>query len=188
MRVSIIVKTMDVNQKRHLYLGLENWIYSLNLPKSYQEPDYIAKLVTELPSIIKEILKDFGLNVQVGGGFIHQKPLAHFTKLTGYKDPELGDLLIVCREKRSFGYVYNSILFQAKMIKDNHIIHIPRDHQFILYSILNVQPCIYDYDNIENEKYEIKQTFNQGFCNCKSIHFNHNFCIGIYEHWFILSL
>ena len=75
-----------------------------------------------------------GRQIKVGGAFIHQKPLAHFINKTGYKDPELGDLMIVCREQRSMGPVYNAMLLQAKRTDTPLSAPIPKDHQFVLYT------------------------------------------------------
>lgn len=108
----------------------------LDFPLDYQEPDIVAKLVINLPSIIKEGLKAIGFTKQfkVGSAFIHQKPIVHFLNKTGCSDPELGDLLIICHEKRSFGDVYNAMFLQAKLSDKPFNQKIPQDHQFLLYS------------------------------------------------------
>jgi len=96
----------------------------------------VAKLVEVLPSYIANALAQVlpKRKVSAGGAFIHQKPLAHFVDKPSKHDPELGDLLIVCREKRSSGLVYNSMLLQAKISANPFCERIPKDHQYILYS------------------------------------------------------
>lgn len=127
---------MNIHQRVHLAVDIEDSIHAISWPSNYQEPDYVAKLVTILPRAIKNSLATMlpGRRVNVGGAFIHQKPLAHFTTLKGYKDPELGDLLIVCCEQKAMGKVYNALLLQAKCTNDVFNTYIPFDHQFILYS------------------------------------------------------
>lgn len=113
-------------------------IRKISWPTTYHEPDYVAQLVMTLPGAIQSSLRMLlpTRNIIVGGAFIHQKPLAHFINppMPGLRDPELGDLLIVCREKRAPGYVYNAQLLQAKVVDDIFHTVIPMDHQFILYS------------------------------------------------------
>lgn len=127
---------MNINQKRDLACLIWRSIHGVQWPANAQESDYVAKLVTELPGGIKNALNAVmpGCQVKSGSAFIHQKPLAHFVNKTGYKDPELGDLLIVCRDRRTSGVVYNAMLFQAKVANDLLCDSIPNDHQFILYS------------------------------------------------------
>lgn len=127
---------MNVDTKLFLAHKIDIAINSISWQKSYQEPDYVAKLVTTLPGEIKKSLYALfpSRKIAVGGAFIHQKPLAHFTNKTGYKDPELGDLLIVCREERSMGAVYNAMLLQAKCTDNVLRTTVSRDHQFVLYS------------------------------------------------------
>lgn len=127
---------MNINQKRDLACLIWHSIHEIQWPANAQEPDYVAKLVTELPSGIMTALATVipGCQVKAGGAFIHQKPLAHFVSKAGYKDSELGDLLIVCRDRRTSGIIYNAMLFQAKVAKNLLCELIPNDHQFILYS------------------------------------------------------
>ena len=93
-------------------------LQTISWPSTYQEPDYVAKLVTTLPSALKVSLQTLlpARTINVGGAFIHQKPLARFINppKPKLKNPELGDLLIVCREQRASGMVYNALLLQAK--------------------------------------------------------------------------
>jgi len=129
---------MDINVRHQLALDMANTLLGIAWPSSYQEPDYVAKLVATLPGVIKKSLhaqlpfRQFA----VGGAFIHQKPLARFLRppYLGMKNPELGDLLIVCREQRASGNVYNALLLQAKCTDNVLRTSVPHDHQFILYS------------------------------------------------------
>lgn len=127
---------MMICDRCYIVHRLQDQLDSILWPVNGQEPDYVAKLVDTLPGVISNV---FSLclpdrKIKVGSAFIHQKPLAHFKHKPGLKDPELGDLLIVCREKRSFGPVYNAMLLQAKCTKDYHRTNIPNDHQFVLYT------------------------------------------------------
>lgn len=127
---------MDIIDRLHLSYDLSKALSGIKYPSNAQEPDYIAQLVKDLPGIIKASLSALfpGRQVSVGGAFIHQKPIVHFTKRAGFRDPELGDLLFVCREKRSMGDVYNAMLLQAKVTDSPMCTRILTDHQFILYS------------------------------------------------------
>lgn len=127
---------MDIIQRYQLADELFYGIRHIKWPTKAHEPDYVAMLVDALPGIIQSGLTRVypGRRISTGGSFIHQKPIVHFLNKPGLKDPELGDLLIVCREKRSFGPVYNAMLLQAKCCNDARYVHIKRDHQFVLYS------------------------------------------------------
>ena len=128
---------MNIYERHHIAYDLEHGLQNVKWPINSHEPDYIAKMVDELPGIITNVLSANlpGCQIAAGGAFIHQKPLAHFTSKTGYyKDPELGDLLIVCREQRVMGPVYNAMLLQAKRTSIPLSETIPNDHQFVLYS------------------------------------------------------
>lgn len=129
---------MNINDRLQLAAEIANTMHSITWPSSYQEPDYVAKLVTTLPGDIKNSLQKLfpARRIAVGGAFIHQKPLAKFLKppFLGMKNPELGDLLIVCREQRFMGHVYNALLLQAKCTDNVLRTTVPNDHQFVLYS------------------------------------------------------
>ena len=129
---------MDAQIRFILASDINAAIRSISWPNSYQEPDYVAKLVTTLPKALKTSLRNLlpGRDIKVGGAFIHQKPLAHFVNppYNRLPSPELGDLLVVCRESRASGFVYNALLLQAKCVKDVYHSPIPMDHQFLLYS------------------------------------------------------
>ena len=127
---------MNWNTKHKLYCdihyAIETCITGLS---SKQEPDYIAALVTHLPTKLSSIL---GHQYNVGGCFIHQKPCAQFCDPTlSPKNPEIGDLLIVYKEnKPNRKALYNALLLQAK--KTNNIykttISSGDTHQLILYT------------------------------------------------------
>lgn len=113
-------------------------IHSISWKMTDQEPDCVAKLVTTLPGMLKKSLRHLlpGRDIHVGGAFIHQKPLVRFVHPSYINKPcpELGDLLVVCREQQASGYVYNALLLQAKCTNDVLNTYIPNDHQFLLYS------------------------------------------------------
>lgn len=127
---------MNIRDRIELSLDIFREMNSITWPVAYQEPDYVAKLVTTLPAVISRSLRSLmsGRDISVGGAFIHQKPLASFIKFPKMKSPELGDLLVVCREGRAWGYVYNALLLQAKCVDDVLNAPVPMDHQFKLYS------------------------------------------------------
>lgn len=129
---------MDFYQRIRLADDIAAAINGITWPNTYQEPDYVAKLVTTLPWVLKNSLQQLlpGRNIVTGGAFIHQKPLAHFINppQPNLRNPELGDLLVVCREQRASGYVYNALLLQAKCTDNVFRTAIPADHQFILYT------------------------------------------------------
>lgn len=127
---------MNIKDRIDLSLDIFRGMNNITWPSTYQEPDYVAKLVTTLPNVISHSLRTLmpGRTISVGGAFVHQKPLANFVKDPKKKSPELGDLLVVCREKRACGYVCNALLLQAKCVDDVMKAYVPKDHQFILYS------------------------------------------------------
>lgn len=112
---------MDIREKHKLAHEIEksiqNAIKNLTQP---QEPDYIAALTTgfvkSLPGILNKTIK--GMNFQVGGCFIHQKPLAKFIKAPynklKLKSSEIGDLLIVYKQIKNNEVMFNALLMQAK--------------------------------------------------------------------------
>lgn len=127
---------MNIKERYYLSGLIENAIDTMVFPKFYQEPDIVAKLVIELPDIIKKSLNTINpaKRYNVGGAFIHQKPIVRFVNRPGLPKPELGDLLIICHETRSFGDVYNAMFLQAKLSDRPFKQIIPKDHQFVLYS------------------------------------------------------
>lgn len=132
---------MDFNTKWHIWQDLHNAIEATTIGlHQTQEPDYIASLVTKLPNDLIQILGRYIPNIQfnVGGCFIHQKPIVRFTspQYIGYAKPELGDLLIVYKETKNNADRYNAILLQAKKtnnICNTHIRH-QDQHQYTLYT------------------------------------------------------
>ncbi len=127
---------MDIRQRHRLACDIWAAINAIAWTGSEQEPDYVAKLISILPGVIKRSLSAMmpWRQFLVGGAYIHQKPIVHFLNKSGFHNPELGDLLIVCRERRTSGYVYNAMLLQAKVTTDLLQTRIPRDHQYVLYS------------------------------------------------------
>ncbi len=129
---------MNINQRHQLAYELTTGLYEIKWPSGGQEPDFIATMVMNLPGVIKDALNKIlpERQIAVGNAFIHQKPLAHFINRPCPVSPELGDMLIVCREKRASGAVYNAMLLQAKCTQNLLCAKVyKRDyHQFILYS------------------------------------------------------
>lgn len=132
---------MDFNTKWHIWQDLHNAIEATTIGlHQTQEPDYIASLVTKLPNDLIQILNSYIPNRQfnVGGCFIHQKPIVRFTstQYANYRMPELGDLLIVYKETKNNEDRYNALLLQAK--KSNNVYYTPihhnDQHQYILYT------------------------------------------------------
>lgn len=134
-------RIMDIREKHILAHEIENSIQDAikNLTQ-HQEPDYIAALTTgfvkSLPGILNKRIK--GMNFQVGGCFIHQKPLAKFIKApyNKLKSPEIGDLLIVYKQIKNNEVMFNALLMQAKKNNDPWgMTSIPaNDHQLTLYT------------------------------------------------------
>lgn len=131
---------MNWKKKRQLYIGIhliiEDSISSLTCK---HEPDYIAALITKLPAQLPFVLNKAlpHLTFKVGGCFLHQKPLAKFRDSTlSTKSPEIGDLLIIYKEIRSSGDVYNALLLQAKKATNIYNAVVPKTdhHQLLLYT------------------------------------------------------
>lgn len=133
-----VPQLMNIEIRHRLAFDIRDALHSITWPSTYEEPDYVAKLVTKLPRVLQASLTALlpRRKILVGGAFIHQKPLARFLRppKPGLRNPELGDLLIVCREQRASGYVYNALLFQAKCVDNVFHTSVPMDHQFILYA------------------------------------------------------
>lgn len=104
-----------------------------------QEPDYIADLVTNLPQNLANVLSNnSNKHYKIAGAFIHQKPIVKFlgSFYASYQKPELGDLLLLYKEKNTNGSEkYNALLLQAKKGSStgNNPIN-PQDHQLLLYT------------------------------------------------------
>lgn len=106
---------------------------------SHQEPDLVASLVTNLPQKLSVVLPQYisGVRFNIGGCFIHQKPIVEFCNQTiSTKKPEVGDLLLIYKEVNRKGNRYNALLLQAK--KTSNIYNSPVDphdkHQLALYT------------------------------------------------------
>ena len=132
---------MDIREKHILAHKIEDSIQdAIKDLTQHQEPDYIAALTTgfvkSLPGILNKTIK--GMNFQVGGCFIHQKPLAKFIKAPYNKlpSPEIGDLLIVYKQIKNNEVMFNALLMQAK--KNNEPWDMTsiseNDHQLTLYT------------------------------------------------------
>lgn len=131
---------MNWRIKRNLYIDLHHLIENTisGLVRT-QEPDYIAALITQLPSHLSRLLNANipYMKFNVAGCFIHQKPLVKFCDPSRHlKSPEIGDLLIVYKEIRRKETVYNALLLQAKKSKDIYHTIIPASdsHQLSLYT------------------------------------------------------
>lgn len=132
---------MNWRIKQDLYIDIHQAIEeTISELKSTQEPDYIAALVTKLPAQLTIVLNKHlkYLKFQVGGYFIHQKPLAKFCDPNKYgsKKPEIGDLLIVYKEVRTDGDMYNALLLQAKKSTNIYktVVSNSDKHQLTLYT------------------------------------------------------
>lgn len=131
---------MNINTRCLLYNHIFNAIESaVNNMTQYQEPDYIASLTTKLPPLLSQIFNQHipQISYRVRGCFVHQKPLVQFVdaKYSGFKKPEIGDLLIVYEEIKNTSKRYNAILLQAKKTKDIYNTALnPNDHQLLLYT------------------------------------------------------
>ena len=128
--------TIERRLQTQIHQAIEDSIIGLS---STQEPDYIAALITNLPSRLSTILNTLipSRNFKVGGCFIHQKPVAKFCDPhLSRTNPEIGDLLIVYKEIRATDTLYNVLLLQAKKASNIHNTHIPPadNHQLLLYT------------------------------------------------------
>ena len=106
---------------------------------SHQEPDLVASLVTNLPQKLSVVLPQYisGVRFNIGGCFIHQKPIVEFCNQTiSTKKPEVGDFLLIYKEVNRKVNRYNALLLQAK--KTSNIYNSPVDpqdkHQLALYT------------------------------------------------------
>lgn len=80
-----------------------------------QEPDYTAALAIGLAKLLDEDSKTKKLGLRFGGCYIHQKPYVTYDDNPYAKTCELGDLLVLCREKRNGKELINATIFQLKM-------------------------------------------------------------------------
>lgn len=131
---------MDLYLKHSLCINVAYAIEtSIQGLTSHQEPDLVASLVTNLPQKLSVVLPQYisGVRFNIGGCFIHQKPIVEFCNQTrSTKKPEVGDLLLIYKEVNRKGNRYNALLLQAK--KTSHIYNSPVDpqdkHQLALYT------------------------------------------------------
>ena len=106
---------------------------------SHQEPDLVASLVTNLPQKLSVVLPQYisGVKFNIGGCFIHQKPIVEFCNQTiSTKKPEMGDLLLIYKEVNRKGNRYNALLLQAKKTSNiyNSPVYPQDKHQLALYT------------------------------------------------------
>lgn len=131
---------MDLYLKHSLCIDVADAIEtSIQGLTSHQEPDLVASLVTNLPQKLSVVLHQYisGVKFNIGGCFIHQKPVVEFCNQTiPTKKPEMGDLLLIYKEVNRKGNRYNALLLQAK--KTSNIYNSPVDphdkHQLALYT------------------------------------------------------
>ena len=131
---------MDLYIKHSLCIDVADAIEtSIQGLTSHQEPDLVASLVTNLPQKLSVVLPQYisGVKFNIGGCFIHQKPIVEFCDQTiSTKKPEMGDLLLIYKEVNRKGNRYNALLLQAK--KTSNIYNSPVDpqdkHQLALYT------------------------------------------------------
>ena len=131
---------MNLYLKHSLYFAVAKAIESsIQGLTSHQEPDLVASLVTNLPQKLSVVLSQYmsGVKFNIGGCFIHQKPIVEFCdKTISTKKPEIGDLLLIYKEVNRNGNRYNALLLQAK--KTSNIYNSPvatnDKHQLALYS------------------------------------------------------
>jgi len=82
--------------------------------RKFQEPDYTAGLAIGLPSLLNtpELAR---LGLRFGGCYVHQSPLVTYREGTTTEIRELGDLLVLSRERVDGAERYNAALLQLKM-------------------------------------------------------------------------
>ena len=97
----------------------------------YEEPDYTAGIVTELPKVLNSRGSKWGL--KFGGCFIHQSPRISYKDDSGVsRSCELGDLLVVCHDIREDRY--NAALLQLKMDAGAGVVIKPEFKQLYVYT------------------------------------------------------
>lgn len=91
--------------------------------KDMQEPEITAAMVTELPDMLNRFVWPYS-GISFGGCFIHKKPKAHYMTSTGKNaSREVGDMLVVCRQKIDDIETFNATLLQMKMHKSLGDLH-----------------------------------------------------------------
>ena len=86
--------------------------------RTFQEPDYTAGLAIGLPMLLNTDKIATCCGLRFGGCFIHQKPYVTYMGTTKPVTRELGDLLVLCRERHEKEERFNAALLQLKMVKD----------------------------------------------------------------------
>lgn len=99
--------------KRHLPNCMNNFPQ-----RNFQEPDYTAGLAIGLPKLLNTDKIATCCGLRFGGCFIHQKPYVTYMGTTKPVTRELGDLLVLCRERHEKEERFNAALLQLKMAKD----------------------------------------------------------------------
>ena len=91
--------------------------------KDLQEPEITAAMVAELPDLLNRMVWPYS-GISFGGCFIHKKPKAHYNTTSGKKVcREVGDMLVVCRQKIDGVESFNATLLQMKMHKSSSDLH-----------------------------------------------------------------
>ena len=103
--------------KRSLPHCMDAFLPKLRSNRKFEEPDYTAGLAINLPRVINEREKELAcrLGLRFGGCYIHQKPYVVYEDNFKKVRRELGDLLVLCREKRDGEELFNAALLQLKM-------------------------------------------------------------------------
>lgn len=90
-----------------------------NFPRrKFQEPDYTAGLTMELPKLLNADKRAVSCGLRFGGCFVHQKPYVTYVDNSKPVTRELGDLLVLCRERHGKWERFNAALLQLKMAID----------------------------------------------------------------------
>ena len=87
-------------------------------PGKFQEPDYTAGLAMGLPMLLNVDKRTAYCGLRFGGCYIHQKPYVTYVDNSKSVTRELGDLLVLCRERHEREDRFNAALLQLKMAKD----------------------------------------------------------------------
>jgi len=91
--------------------------------RKFEEPDYTAGLAIGLPQLLNTVqMRRLGL--RFGGCYIHQSPKVSYLDGTQKITRELGDLLVLCRERIDATERFNAALLQLKMAGENKDVEI----------------------------------------------------------------
>lgn len=80
----------------------------------FEEPDFVAWLSCEFPVLVRDRLLPYGL--RLCGCYVHQKPKIRPLVPPSKRGCEIGDLLLVLRDRRNEDVKYRAALFQAKRV------------------------------------------------------------------------